>query len=140
MDNQKIVWIKKGVQLIEEREGDGPVVLRRHNYVLAIRVALSKGEIISGPDKCLSHSIDENMKVSDDGYFQHRTRIDRENLIAGIFYSVQDMKVGGYRKVTISPHLAYGENGIPGVIPPNAKLTVENTGNTRSNLITFLSY
>lgn len=125
MDDRKNIWIKKGVKLIEEKEGGGPTVLRQHNYVLAMKVALSKGEIVSSPNKCLSHSIDENMKVSEDGYFKHRTRIDRENLIAGIFYAVQDMKVGGYRKVTISPHLAYGENGIPGIIPPNAKITVE---------------
>jgi flagellar basal body rod protein FlgF len=125
MGDQINIWIKKGVKLVEEKEGDGPIVLRQHNYVLEMRVALSKGEIVSSPSKCLSHSIDEDMKVSEDGYFKHRTRIDRENLIAGIFYAVQDMKVDGYRKVTISSHLAYGENGIPGVIPPNAKITVE---------------
>ena len=58
-------------------------------------------------------------------FFEHRVRIDRENLIPGIFYSVQGMKVKGYRKVIISPHLGYGERGIPDVIPKNAKLTVE---------------
>ena len=35
------------------------------------------------------------------------------------------MKVGGYRKVVISPHLAYGLTGIPGIIPENAKITAE---------------
>jgi FKBP-type peptidyl-prolyl cis-trans isomerase len=35
------------------------------------------------------------------------------------------MNVGGYRKVRISPHLAYRDKGIPGLIPPNAVLIVE---------------
>jgi FKBP-type peptidyl-prolyl cis-trans isomerase len=35
------------------------------------------------------------------------------------------MKPGGYRKVKVSPHLAYGERGIPGLIPTNAVLVIE---------------
>ncbi len=110
---------------MEENEGDGEEVQRQQNYILAIRVALNKGEIIKTPNKCLSHSMDNNLRIHDDGFFEHRVRIDRENLISGIFYAVQGMRVGGYRKVSISPHLAYGKEGIPGVIPPNAMINVE---------------
>lgn len=31
------------------------------------------------------------------------------------------MAVGGERRITIPPHLAYGKKGVPG-IPPNSKL------------------
>lgn len=117
--------LKKGIKLLEETEGYGDSIIRQHNYILSIRISLNKGEVIKTPDKCLSHSIDNNLKLYDDGFFEHSVRIDRENLISGIFYAVQGMKIGGYRKVSVSPHLAYHDRGIPGVIPPNAKLVVE---------------
>ena len=119
------MWIRKGVKLLEEEPGDGPPVERNKDYVMAIRITLNRGELIRRPEKCLSHVFDDHLRTANDGYFRHRTRIDRENLVGGIFYAVEGMKVGGYRKVDISPHLAYGQKGIPDVIPPNAKLTVE---------------
>ena len=45
--------------------------------------------------------------------------------IAGIEHALIDMKAGGYRKVRISPHLAYRDKGIPDLIPPDAVLIVE---------------
>ena len=119
------MWIRKGVRLLEETTGQGDPLKRNEDYLLSIRITLSQGEIVRYSEKCLSHVIDDQLKTEEDGFFQHRVQIDRGNLVGGFFYAVQGMRVGGYRKVVIAPHLSYGEKGIRDVIPPNAKLTVE---------------
>ena len=47
-----------------------------------------------------------------------RSNCRREHALIG-------MTVDGYRKVRISPHLAYQDKGLPELIPPHAVLVAE---------------
>ena len=55
----------------------------------------------------------------------HTIMLGRRQAMAGIEHALTGMKAGGYRKVRISPHLAYRDTGIPDMIPPDAVLVCE---------------
>ena len=112
-----------GVEVLDESPGAGPPVQRHVYYDVRLRMWLSRGEPVrwSRPWGLLNYA-----RVEDEGTTLFtRLRVDRECMFAGLFYGVEGMRVGGTRRLRVAPHLAYREAGLPGVIPPNALLTVE---------------
>ena len=116
-----MMMIKPGVELLSETLGDGPVVVKHEHCQVRLRMWLSRGEPIVWP-KSLYNRVEEDGVTMISDVDVHRGR-----LIAGLFYGMQGMHVGGTRTLRIAPHLAFGEQGVPGVIPANALLTIEVT-------------
>ena len=115
--------MRSGIEIIEDQPGDGAPVQRQRVYQLRLKMWLNKGEPIRWERPW---GLIDRARLEDDGAtLVTDLRIDRENLFAGLFQGVDGMCIGGKRKLKISPHLAYGEAGIPGRVPPQAVIVAE---------------
>jgi hypothetical protein len=115
-----------GLKLLEEREGEGTPANKGDRIVFNMRLFLNKGDEVPLNETQAKHLPKEMIRVVDGV-----TLIDRmivlgcREAMAGVEHALMGMKVGGYRKVRISPHLAYRDQGIPDLIPPDAVLICE---------------
>ena len=101
---------RPGVQVQELIVGSGDMAVRGKTVVVNARLFLSDGTELT-----------EDMLPATPWRIDLRKRY----CIAGIRYGIEGMRVGGERMLTIDPHLAYGRDGVPGKVPPNAILRCE---------------
>lgn len=95
-----------------------------------LKVEVIKEGTGAGAAKGQSISVDYTGKLSDGTVFDSSIPrgqpftlvLGSGQVIAGWEMGLLGMKVGEQRRLTIPPALAYGKNGIGGVIPPNATL------------------
>jgi len=117
--------LRSGLTLLADIAGPGDPVRRQQNYLIRLRLWLNRGEPVRWQMAWGPVGI---ARLEDNGEtLITEVRLDRRSLVNGLFYGVDGMRIGGTRRLEIAPHLAYGDRGVPGVIPPDAVLTAEVT-------------
>jgi hypothetical protein len=126
MRAKKISEIAPGITLLTEVEGQGPPAARGDRILFNIKIWLNRGDEVPLNAIQAQHVPEQMIRsVAGEKLVDRIATLGKREVIAGIERSLMDMKAGGYRKVRVSPHLAYREKGLPGLIPENAVLDVE---------------
>jgi len=118
--------LKSGIKLLDEREGSGEPAKKGDNVIYNLKMFLNKGDEVPLNERQAEY-LPEKMLRNENGsrFVDHTLTLGRRQAIAGIEYTLTGMKAGGYRKVRLSPHLAYRDQGLDGLIPANSVLIVE---------------
>jgi FKBP-type peptidyl-prolyl cis-trans isomerase len=103
---RRLDYVLSGVTVVDATIGDGPLAARGCRVTVRYTGYLNRGEVFQR-DVVLSFIVGER------------------NIIAGLSHGVEGMRVGGRRRVRVGPQVAYRDRGVPGVVPPNAKLTFD---------------
>jgi len=117
---------KSGIKLLDDREGFGESAKKGDKVIYNVRIHLNKGEEVPLNER-QAEALPPTMLRTENGrrLVDHELLLGKRRAIADIEYTLIGMKPGGYRKVRLSPHLAYRDEGLADLIPPNAVLNVQ---------------
>ena len=117
---------KSGIKLLDDREGSGEPAKKGDKVIYNVRLHLNKGDEVPLNER-QAQFLPASMLRTENGrpLVDHELILGKRRAIAGVEYALIGMKPGGYRKVRMSPHLAYRDEGLTDLIPPNAILKVE---------------
>ena len=115
-----------GLTLLVEGEGTGTPATKGDRLVYNTRIFLNQGDEVPLNDVQAKQLPKEMVRIEDGvTLIDHTIVLGRRQAIAGVEHALMGMKVGGYRKVRVSPHLTYRDTGVPELIPCNAVLFIE---------------
>jgi FKBP-type peptidyl-prolyl cis-trans isomerase len=118
--------IRSGIKLLAEIEGQGDPAKKGDSVTFNWRLYRNQGDEIPLNDQQAEILPPEMIRhVDGRPLVDHKTTLGRRQTMAGVEYSLYGMKPGGYRKIRVSPHLAYRDEGLGELIAPNAVLIVE---------------
>lgn len=114
-----------GLTLVEETEGTGPAASKGDRVIYNLRLFLNKGDEVEineveNREKWPSETLSE---VDGTLFINFTSTLGKREAVTAVEYALYGMKVGGYRMIRASPHIAYREQGIPGKVPGNAVVT-----------------
>lgn len=92
-----------GVKYEDLRIGDGPCAERGVSVEIRCDLTLNRGDCVQTDQRC-------------------RFRIGARQVVAGLEYGVEGMRVGGERRIRVGPHLGYRSAGVVGEVPADAVL------------------
>ncbi len=117
-----------GVTILEDTIGKGPEVQRHRFYRMSLSIWLNQREplIWSKSPRFMAFGLSATSHLSEDGcVLTTDYRLDREFIFEGLCQGIQGMRIGGKRILRIAPFLAYRNQGVEKIIPPNTPLKVE---------------
>ena len=106
---------ESGLEYEDIKRSDGPSMSIGQVVSLQYDIALSYDDLEKGIT--LDSSYTRKQPIS--------FKLGAGEVLLGVDEGVQTMKVGDLRRLIIPSHLAYGERGLPGIIPPNSTLFVD---------------
>jgi len=120
------------LRMLDEQEGTGPAAQRGDWVTYNLRAFLEGGREL--PVNALAEAERKDALArhpaslrAADGceLINFVTRLGSREACAGVEHALEGMREGGYRKVEAGPHLAYGEQGIPGSVPAGAAVVFD---------------